>query len=157
MFFFFFFKKKRKKKVVPFVKKTEKKYIYIYIGRRRSCLLLKKQKKGKKIKINKKTKKKVVPSVKKKKGNATLPVEKGPCRWRGTVGWGEERECFSPVKYGRERERCRPVETESGEQGRPTGREEGVPERERERDGIRWRTADRPGRGSAGEKERERE
>jgi hypothetical protein len=47
------------------------------------------------------------------------------------VGWGEERECFSPVKYGRERERCRPVETESGEEGWPTGREEGVPERER--------------------------
>jgi hypothetical protein len=43
-----------------------------------------------------------------------------------------ERESFSPVKYGRERERCRPVETESGE-GRPTGGEEGVPEGERER------------------------
>jgi len=43
-----------------------------------------------------------------------------------------ERERFSQVKYGRERERCRPVETESGE-GRPTGREEGVPEGEIER------------------------
>jgi hypothetical protein len=57
------------------------------------------------------------------------------------AGWGKggrerERESvcvLSPVKYGRERERCRPVETESGEEGRPTGREEGVPERERER------------------------
>jgi hypothetical protein len=38
------------------------------------------------------------------------------------------------VKYGRERERCRPVETESGEEGWPTGREEGVPERKRERE-----------------------
>jgi len=55
------------------------------------------------------------------------------------VGWGEERECFSPVKYGRERERCRPVETESGEEGWPTGREEGVPERKRERERERER------------------
>jgi hypothetical protein len=45
--------------------------------------------------------------------------------------------CLSPVKYGRERERCWPVEMEPGEEGRPTGREVGVPKRERERESQR--------------------
>jgi hypothetical protein len=65
-------------------------------------------------------------------GERSSPVKKN-----GWLGRGErerERVCLSPMKYGRERERCRPVETESGEEGRPTGQEEGVPERERERE-----------------------
>lgn len=59
-------------------------------------------------------------------------METPPVKKNGWLG-REERECvcLSQAKYERERERCRPVETESGEEVRVTGREEGVPERER--------------------------
>jgi len=72
-------------------------------------------------------------------GERSSPVETPPVKKNGWLERERERVCvcLSPVKYGRERERCWPVEMEPGEEGRPTGREVGVPKRERERESQR--------------------